>query len=216
VGEPSGPVGEVAVDVRAAAPRRWTVPASGAIRSGARWTAVVGAAASGAPRPGRRGLVADAPDGAGGTAVATVGAEAFDDAGDAGDAGREATEEVWTFVRWASGLSSPVAGGFHASTRVSDRDGTSAASPGATTDSCRSGSTIVADGPAALDAPVDDDAAEDADRWTGAGAGSGSAEATAAAWRWTGRSTSDALDVSNATACVGAATSPDGASGVTS
>ena len=213
-GEPSGPVGEVAADVRAAAPRRWTVPASGAIRSGARWTAVVGGAASGAPRPGRRGLVADDTDGAGGTAVATVGAEALDEAGERH--GREAVEEVWTFVRWASGRSAPAAGGVHASTRVSDRDGTSAAAPGATTDSCRSGSTIVADGPAALDAPADDDAAEDADRWTGAAPAPDPPQrpprpGAGPAGRRVPRSTSATRPRGP-----GAATSPDGASGVTS
>jgi len=159
--------------------------------------------------------VADDPDRAGGTGVATVGAGALDVAGGAGrDAAEEAeeVEEVWTFVRWTSGRSAPAAGGVHASTRVSDRDGASAAAPGATTDSCRSGSATVADGPAL--GPDPPDAADDADRWTAAG--SGSAAAPAAAWRWTGRSTSAALDVSDATACVGAATSPDGASGVTS
>ena len=145
-----------------------------------------------------------------GAAVTAVGAETL--VGD-GDAGREAVEEVWTFVRWASGRSAAAAGGVQASTWVSDRDGASAAAPGATTDSCRNASTVVADGFAALD-PDDDAASEDADRWTGAG--SGSAAASAAAWRWTGRPTSAALDVSDATACVGAATSPDGASGVTS
>jgi hypothetical protein len=198
------------------------VPASGAIRSGARWTAVVGGAVSGAPRPGRRGLAADPADEAGGTGVATVGAGALDVAGDvAGDAGREAAEEVeeieevWTFVRWASGRSAPPAGGVHASTRVSDREGASAAAPGATTDSCRSGSAIVVDGPAALGADAADAADDDADRWTTSGSGSAASPA-AAAWRWTGRSTSAALDVSDATACDGAATRPDGASGVTS
>ena len=118
------------------------------------------------------------------------------------------------FVRCASGRSAPAAGGVHASTRVSDRDGASAAAPGATTDSCRSGSAIVADGPAALGADPADAQDDDADRWTAPG--SGSAAAPAAAWRWTGRPTRSALDVSDATAWVGAATSPDGASGVTS
>ena len=117
-------------------------------------------------------------------------------------------------MRCASGRSAPAAGGVQASTRVSDRDGASAAAPGATTDSCRSGSTIVADGSAALDAAADDAPRDYADRWTAAG--SGSAAAPVAAWRWTGRPTSAALDVSDATAWVGAATSPDGASGVTS
>ena len=57
---------------------------------------------------------------------------------------------------------------------MSDRDGTSAAAPGVTTDSCRSGSTIVADVPAALDADTADDvaAAELEDRWTAAGSDS--------------------------------------------
>ena len=121
----------------------------------------------------------------------------------------------WTFVRCASGRSA-AAGGVHASTFVNERAGAWAAASGATTDSCRTGSSAVAGSAAGGGAAFSAGAAATGDGDGPAGDGAGAASGARPAWRWTGRSTSEACDVSDATLWTGADTSPAGASDVTS
>jgi hypothetical protein len=164
--------GSVEETVRAPGPRRWTVakigrgplngltlggppeppgpptaigrtPGSAGPVAGARCSEIGGAAASGAPRPGRRGAAGapaaggEAPgrsDDDGGGSNAGGGALVALLAGNAVDgAPTGSARVVWTFVRRPEGRSA--SRGAAIAALVSDRDGASASEPGATTGS---------------------------------------------------------------------------------